>query len=150
MLLLPAGALCEGGKVFAPAANLHPALKPKDRAPHYVAAVWLSLCSCQACHVPASPCQRGCTSVQHLVVAGAVGWRRGLQEEPDFVVLAGCNGHCHCCICTAYGGSKACCCVVDTLLPAYPISGKGPSQPKKQYWFLCAHATDLAQLWCVF
>jgi hypothetical protein len=56
MLLVPAGALSEGGLVFVSAANLRTALQSKHRPPQYVAVVWLSLCSCQACHVPAPPC----------------------------------------------------------------------------------------------
>jgi hypothetical protein len=70
--------------------------------------------------------------VQHLVVACTVVGRCGLQRDTDCVVLAGCNEGCHCCICTAFGGSKACCCAVRTILSVYPIFGKGPSEPKKQ------------------
>lgn len=51
MLLLPAGALCEGGKVFAPAANLRPALKPKT-----VHRIMLLLCGSASAAVRLAMC----------------------------------------------------------------------------------------------
>ncbi len=97
------------------AANLCRALQPKPHPAQYVAVVWLYPGSCRAFHVPAPPCHTGFSAVQHLVVAGAVGRHCGLQEESEFVVLAGCNGGCHWCMYTAHVGGKACFCAVHTI-----------------------------------
>jgi hypothetical protein len=69
MLLLPAGALPEGVLKLTWATNVCGALQHMNRQLQCVDVAWLSLCSCQDCHVRAPPCERGCSAVQHLVVA---------------------------------------------------------------------------------